>query len=689
MIMRPIARALLALAFFLSLSLIATYRVAARAGDHEPAGKRDRNLGQSGDHGQSGDAQGRGGPSQDDGEQGDDGSGGASSSGQCGSDAGDASQLATVRAEIDAACDCTGATNHGQYVSCVARVAGAARQDGRLRAECLGELDRMISCAGKSTCGKERAVVCCRTFRSGRTSCSVRMNPASCRAPTGGSACVSDRSSCCEACGPEGCPPVATTTTTVLTSTTTTLPPHTTSTTVTTTTTITTPLGAIQCCVQSSPIGAFNSCILVTATECSGQNGIDVGPGSCSPNPCPPSTTTTAPPTTTTMAPPLTPATSARATTTSTTTRTTTARPTTTSPAPSATAHYEYVFPDGAFYVYDMDNGHQLVKQVALPEARGIRGVVAHAATHSLYVSYGGDGNGQNGTPTLLKYDLLSDAVVWTHSYAIGIDSMSITPDGSTLYMPSGELASGGTWYVLSAATGDVVGTIDGPAGPHNTIVSLDGAHVYLGGRAANALGIVDTATNQVVRRIGPLEGSVRPFTINGRETIAYITLTGRRGFQIGAIATGQVLGTVTFTGPNVSPAQPNDPSAPSHGISLSPDERELYVVDWPDYVHVFDVSGVPAQAPRQVADIALTPSMNHVESPCLYDCLADGWLQHSRDGRFVYVGDQGDVIDTATRRAVTNLSTLSNTRKMIEIDWSQGLPVFAATARASVGYVR
>ena len=356
---------------------------------------------------------------------------------------------------------------------------------------------------------------------------------------------------------------------------------------------------------------------------------------------------------------------------------------------PSATAHYEYVFPDGAFYVYDMDNGHQLVKQVALPEARGIRGVVAHAATHSLYVSYGGDGNGQNGTPTLLKYDLLTDAVVWTHSYAIGIDSMSITPDGSTLYMPSGELASGGTWYVLSAATGDVVGTIDGPAGPHNTIVSLDGAHVYLGGRGANALGIVDTATNQVVQRIGPLEGSVRPFTINGRETLAYITLTGRRGFQIGAIATGQVLGTVTFTGPNVSPAQPNDPSAPSHGISLSPDERELYVVDWPDYVHVFDVSGVPAQAPRQVADIALTPSMNHVESPCLYDCLADGWLQHSRDGRFVYVGDQGDVIDTATRRAVTNLSTLSNTRKMIEIDWSQGLPVFAATARASVGYVR
>jgi len=37
----------------------------------------------------------------------------------------------------------------------------------------------------------------------------------------------------------------------------------------------------------------------------------------------------------------------------------------------------------------------------------------------------------------------------------------------------------------------------------------------------------------------------------------------------------------------------------------------------------------------------------------------------------------------------VTNLSTLSNTRKMIEIDWNEGVPVFAANARASVGYVR
>jgi DNA-binding beta-propeller fold protein YncE len=334
-----------------------------------------------------------------------------------------------------------------------------------------------------------------------------------------------------------------------------------------------------------------------------------------------------------------------------------------------------------------MDAGHALVKTTALAQVRGLRGVVAHAATGALYLSYGGDGDGHNGAPTMLRYDLVHDTVTWSHTYPIGIDSMAIAPDGTRIYLPSGELASGGAWYVVDAANGDVVGHIDGPTGPHNTVVGPDGARVYLGGRASNRLGIADAASRTIIRWIGPLQSTVRPFTIDGRERVAYITVTGLRGFQVADIASGQVLSTVRFSGPNVSHA--TGPSAPSHGISLSPDERELYVVDWPDWVHVFDVSGVPAEPPQQVADIALVPSMNHQESPCLYDCLADGWLQHSRDGRFVYVGDQGDVIDTATRTVVTNLPTLVNTRKMIEIDWKDGVPVFAATARASVGYVR
>ncbi len=355
----------------------------------------------------------------------------------------------------------------------------------------------------------------------------------------------------------------------------------------------------------------------------------------------------------------------------------------TNTPTRSTIRHYEYVFPDGGMYVYDADNHHRLLKSVSLPTTAGVRGIAASPVTHMLYVSYGGDG-GSHGNGSMLKYDLVADKVVWVKNYSHGIDSMAISPDGNTIYMPGGELARDGTWYVIDAKTGSEIGTINGGLGPHNTIVSLSGTHVYLGSRNYNYLEVADTTTNQVIRKIGPLYSGVRPFTINGKETLAFTTATGFLGFQISDITTGRVLYTVPFKGFSWDG---RGPSAPSHGISLSPDEKELYVMDSPNsYVHVFDVSSVPASPPEQVADIKIT-SMEGNETDCAYDCLKDGWLQHSGDGRFVYVGDSGDVIDTATRKSVIYLPTLANTRKMLEIDWQSGLPIFT-TSRSGLGYV-
>jgi len=44
-------------------------------------------------------------------------------------------------------------------------------------------------------------------------------------------------------------------------------------------------------------------------------------------------------------------------------------------------------------------------------------------------------------------------------------------------------------------------------------------------------------------------------------------------------------------------------------------------------------------------------------------------------------------VIDTATRKVVAFLPPLYNSRKMIEIDWQNGVPVFTTT-RQGMGYV-
>jgi hypothetical protein len=49
----------------------------------------------------------------------------------------------------------------------------------------------------------------------------------------------------------------------------------------------------IQCCVRSSPMGAFETCTVETPAQCAAQGGIAQGSGTCSPNPCPSITTTT------------------------------------------------------------------------------------------------------------------------------------------------------------------------------------------------------------------------------------------------------------------------------------------------------------------------------------------------------------------------------------------------------------
>jgi hypothetical protein len=347
-------------------------------------------------------------------------------------------------------------------------------------------------------------------------------------------------------------------------------------------------------------------------------------------------------------------------------------------------SHLEYVLgDDGLISVYDMDHGQQLIKTISLPQTRiGIRGVAASPATHMLFISYGGDGGG-NGDGAVLAYDLLAERVAWSVQLGTGIDSGALSPDGSKLYMPCGENCESGTWNVLDTSTGGVIGTIHGGDGPHNTIASQDGRYVYLGARNRNYLGVYETATGRE-REVGPLKGGVRPFTVNGSNTLAFTTATGFDGFQVSSITTGKVLFTVPFA--EVPSGFPY--SAPSHGISLSPDETQLYVIDAVQkLVQVYDVSGVAAGiAPVHLASIPVS-GWSGRESPCAYDCGRDGWLQHSLDGRFVYIGDSGEVIDTATRSVLTVLPTLANTRKFIEIDWRAEAPV-ATSTRSSVGYL-
>jgi DNA-binding beta-propeller fold protein YncE len=356
---------------------------------------------------------------------------------------------------------------------------------------------------------------------------------------------------------------------------------------------------------------------------------------------------------------------------------------------PSTGLHrYEYVFPDdGNVYVYDMDNHFNLVKILSVPPTKNsnVKGVVADSTTSALYISYGGDG-GRNGNGSLLKYDLLKNTIIWTKNYNHGIDSMAITADGSKIYMPVGEGdLSAAQWMIEDSATGSDIGSVTGGNGPHNTVISPSGTHVYMGGRHDTAFYIRNIADGSVFIQISGYRSNVRPFTVDAKEAFLYTTHDRFLGFQVTDINAGSIKYTVPVTG-GFGSSTPF--TTPSHGVTLSPDDKELYLIDTANaYVHVFDISKVSTSAPKQVADIKLRGNFFGDEANCGTGwCGREGWVQESLDGRFVFVGDSGDVIDTKTRQVVALLPQLKQTRKMLEIDWRDGVPI-ASTSREGIRY--
>lgn len=305
--------------------------------------------------------------------------------------------------------------------------------------------------------------------------------------------------------------------------------------------------------------------------------------------------------------------------------------------------------------VYDIGRGHRLLRRIptlpVLPgqAAENVKGVCASAATGLLHLT----------TPRrMLCLDLVSEKILWNREYPGGCDRMSVTPDGRTMFLPSFE---GPHWNVVDAPTGHVLHVIRLDSRAHNTVIGLDGRNAYLAGLASNLLAVADTRTRTVFHRVGPFAHSIRPFTVTGDQSLCFVNVNELLGFEIGEIRTGRKLHRVEVEGFVPGPVKRH--GCPSHGIGLTPDEREVWVVDGPNsHLHVFDLASLP---PRQVASIPVR------DQP--------GWITFSLDGRYAYPST-GEVIDTATRQIVATLSDELGrpvqSEKMVEVVFDGARPV-------------
>lgn len=311
-------------------------------------------------------------------------------------------------------------------------------------------------------------------------------------------------------------------------------------------------------------------------------------------------------------------------------------------------------FGGAGILVFDIDHGHKFIKRIETPASReakpdNIKGVCADAASGRLFFTT---------RSKLYAIDLITEQPLWERALPGGTDRMSITPDGKLLYVPSFEKD---TWNVVEAANGELIASIETKSGAHNTVASRDGRRMYLGGLKSPQLFVADTATHQIVEKAGPFSGAIRPFTVNGARTRAYICVNGLLGFEIGDLTTGKKLHRVEVQGFKTGPVKRH--GCPSHGIGLTPDEKEIWVVNaFNQRVHIFDSTVDP---PQQQISISLR------EQP--------GWVTFSLDGKYAYPST-GEVIDAASKQILTALADehgqAVHSEKMVEIDFQAGRPV-------------
>src|ERR1041385_6519308 len=142
----------------------------------------------------------------------------------------------------------------------------------------------------------------------------------------------------------------------------------------------------------------------------------------------------------------------------------------------------------------------------------------------------------------------------------------------------------------------------------------------------------MDAQTHAVSGTVGPFANSIRPFTVNGSQTLCFVNVNELLGFEVGDLRTGKVLHRVEVAGFQKGKVKRH--GCPSHGIGMTPDEKELWVCDaFNRRMHIFDATVMP---PKQVTSIPLR------DEP--------GWITFSLDGKLAFPST-GEVVDTHSRK--------------------------------------
>ena len=253
------------------------------------------------------------------------------------------------------------------------------------------------------------------------------------------------------------------------------------------------------------------------------------------------------------------------------------------------------------------------------------------------------------GTDELIVLDTATDKILARTSVGRAPNQIAITRDGRYVFVPlRGEAAVA----VVETESMKVVDRIQVPAMPHNAYASADGIHIYIGSMMGSRITVIDAATRKVLHEIA-LGNWVRPIAITRDQSLAYTALSDLHGFVVVDLRAQKVVRRVDL--PPLPPATPEPYlKTYTHGLALTPDERELYVTSLPgNAVFAFSVPEL-----KQLAKIDVGKDPN--------------WIAVHPDGDRLFVSNSTSntvsVIDTRSKKVVATIPVGRTPKRLIVV---------------------
>jgi YVTN family beta-propeller protein len=210
------------------------------------------------------------------------------------------------------------------------------------------------------------------------------------------------------------------------------------------------------------------------------------------------------------------------------------------------------------------------------------------------------------------------------------------TPDGRYIGVP---IRDGDSVDIVDTAARKVVKTLPVKT-PHNCVHAGDNHALYVSSMGSDEIDRIDLDKMEYSAHI-PVGGIPRPYAVTQDQQRLYTALTNLHGFAIADIPARKVIARVEL--PPAPPLNcPLEVNTPTHGLALTPDDRQLWVTSLADGgVYVWDV------ATRKT-------------SPMIQVGKCPNWIAISADGKYVAVSNSDDndtsIIDGQTHRELARV---------------------------------